>query len=65
MTFNLPGRQKRSDSLTNHNINVLNNVNYFNVHYQNMNINDLLNMLKETKSLHDEADILHYLYENK
>ena len=30
-----------------------------------MNVDDLLGLLKETKSLHDEADILHYLYETK
>ena len=29
--------------------------------YQSMNEDDLLTMLKETKSLHDEADILHCL----
>ena len=33
--------------------------------FQNMNDDDLLVMLKETKSLHDEADILHYLFERK
>jgi hypothetical protein len=33
--------------------------------YQTMNIDDLLNLLKETKSVHDEADILHYLFEIK
>lgn len=30
--------------------------------YQSMNEEDLLTMLKETKSLHDEADILHCLF---
>ncbi len=33
--------------------------------YQNMNVEELLNLLKDTKSLHDEADILHFLYETK
>lgn len=33
--------------------------------FQSMNVDDLLNMLKETKSIHDEADILHYLFETK
>ena len=33
--------------------------------YHSMNVDELLNMLKENKSLHDEADILHYLYEIK
>jgi hypothetical protein len=33
--------------------------------YQAMNIDDLLNTLKHIKSLHDEADIIHYLYEIK
>ena len=33
--------------------------------FQSMNEEDLLAMLKETKSVHDEADILHYLLEIK
>ena len=33
--------------------------------FQSMNEYDLLALLKETKSLHDEADILHYLQEKK
>lgn len=33
--------------------------------FQSMNVEDLLNMLKDTKSLHEEADILHYLFETK
>ena len=33
--------------------------------FESMNTDDLLNMLKETKSLHVEADILHYLHETK
>lgn len=33
--------------------------------FQTMTEEDLLLMLKETKSLHDEADILHYLLEIK
>lgn len=33
--------------------------------YQKMNDDDILNMLRDNKSLHDEADILHYLYETK
>ena len=33
--------------------------------FQSMNEEDMLLMLKETKSLHDEADILHYLLEIK
>lgn len=33
--------------------------------FQSMNPEDLLNLLKETKSLHEEADILHYLFETK
>lgn len=33
--------------------------------FQSMNDEDLLNMLKETKSIHEEADILHYLFESK
>lgn len=33
--------------------------------FQSMNEEDMLLMLKETKSLHDEADILHYLLETK
>jgi hypothetical protein len=33
--------------------------------FQSMNEEDLLLMLKVTKSLHDEADILHYLLETK
>lgn len=36
-----------------------------NPQYQTMNVEMLLNLLKETKSLHDEADILHFLYEAK
>ncbi|CAF0780748.1 unnamed protein product [Brachionus calyciflorus] len=36
-----------------------------NVTYQKMNDDDLLNLLRDNKSLHDEADILHYLYETK
>lgn len=33
--------------------------------FQSMNDDVLLTMLKETKSLHEEADILHYLFETK
>ena len=33
--------------------------------FQSMNDEVLLTMLKETKSLHEEADILHYLFETK
>ncbi len=33
--------------------------------FESMNTDDLLHMLKETKSLHVEADIIHYLYETK
>lgn len=33
--------------------------------YHHMNVDEMLNLLKETKSLHDEADILHFLYETK
>ncbi len=36
-----------------------------NIPFQSMNVDVVLNLLKETKSLHDEADILHYLYETK
>ena len=35
------------------------------VHFHTMNTDELLKILKETKSLHDEADILHYLFETK
>lgn len=31
--------------------------------FHNMKPEDILALLKETKSLHDEADILHYLLE--
>ena len=34
-------------------------------HYEKMNEFDLLSMLKDNKSLLDEADIVHYLYETK
>ena len=33
--------------------------------FQSMNAEDLLTTLKESKSLHEEADILHYLFETK
>lgn len=33
--------------------------------YNSMDEEDLFNMLKETKSLHEEADILHCLFELK
>lgn len=33
--------------------------------FHTMNVEDLLMMLKETKSIHEEADILHYLFETK
>jgi phosphorylase kinase alpha/beta subunit len=33
--------------------------------FHTMSADDLLSLLKEDKSLHDEADILHYLYEIK
>ncbi len=33
--------------------------------FHRMNEYELLGMLRETKSLHDHADILHYLYETK
>jgi hypothetical protein len=35
------------------------------VQLHNMNFDEVLNLLKETKSLHDEADVLHFLYETK
>lgn len=47
-------KRHRSDS-ANHNA----------TQYQSMNDEDLLSMLKETKFLNDEADILHYLFETK
>jgi hypothetical protein len=33
--------------------------------YQSMDVDIVLNLLKETKSIQDEADILHYIYETK
>lgn len=36
-----------------------------NKQYLSMNTDEVINLLKETKSLHDEADIVHFLYETK
>jgi hypothetical protein len=33
--------------------------------FQSMDVDVLFNLLKEAKTIHDEADILHYLYETK
>jgi hypothetical protein len=33
--------------------------------YQTMNVDVLYELLKQTKSIHDEADILHFLFETK